>query len=98
MSGWVGDAIVVFVFYGCVVVPRTLALLGTFSCSHKTKNKGTLILAIYQLGFETIGRLCSGIGGRQLGVGPSLKKSQNRHLLGKMRKSSLRFGSVIATL
>ena len=72
-SGWIGDAIVVFVFYGCVVVPRALALLCTFSCSRKTKNKGTLILAIDRLSLETIGRLCIGIGGRQLGVGPNLK-------------------------
>ena len=48
-------ATVVFVFYGCVAAARTLALLGTFSCSHKTKNKGTLILAIYQLSCEMIG-------------------------------------------
>ena len=72
-SRWIGDALVVFVFYGCVVVPRALALLCTFSCSHKTKNKGTLVLASDRLSLETIGRLCSGIGGRQLGVGPSLK-------------------------
>ena len=97
-SGWVGDAIVVFVFYGCVVVQRALALLCTFSCSHKTKNKGTLVLAIYQLSFETIGRLCSGIGGQQLGVGPSLKKSQNRHLLEMMRLFSLRIGNAISIL
>ena len=53
--GGSGMLLLFFVFYGCVVVRRTLALLGTFSCSHKTKNKGTLILAIYQLSCEMIG-------------------------------------------
>ena len=67
------DAIVVFVFYVHVPAARVLALLCTFSCSRKTKNKGTLILAIDRLSLETIGRLCIGIGGRQLGVGPNLK-------------------------
>ena len=77
---------------------RALALLGTFSCSHKTKNKGTLILAIYQLSFETIGSLCASIEGRYLGVQPSMKYCPDRHCLEIGTKSSLGARNGIATL
>ena len=97
-SGWIGDAIVVFVFYGCVVVPRALALLCTFSCSHKTKNKGTLVLAIYQLSFETIGQNCASIQGRHLGVEPSMNYFPNRHVLEIGEMPSLGARNGIATL
>ena len=97
-SGWIGDAIFVFVFYGCVVVPRALALLCTFSCSHKTKNKGTLVLAIYQLGFGTIGQNCASTQGRHLGVEPSMNYFPNRHVLEIGEMPSLGARNVIATL
>ena len=92
------DATVVFVFYGCVVVPRTLALLCTFSCSHKTKNKGTLVLAIYQLSFETMGQNCASIQSRHLGVEPSMNYSPNRHVLEIGGMPSLGARNKIATL
>ena len=92
------DAIVVFVFYGCVVVPRTLALLDPFSCSRKTKNKGTLILSIDRFSCRTIGWFCTSIQDRHLGVEPSMKYCPNRHCLEIGAKSSLGARNVIATL
>ena len=96
MSGL--DAIVVFVFYDYVWAARALALLCTFSCSQKTKNKGTLVLAIYQLIFGTIGWLCASILSRHLGVQLSMNYFPNRHCLEIGAKSSLELRNGFGTL
>ena len=79
-------------------MPRTLALLDPFSCSRKTKNKGTLISAIYQLGFETIGWFLQASMGRHLGVKPSMNYRPNPYCLYFGAKYSLGARNVMATL